>query len=214
MLLACGAVAGPLFAVVALLQAFTRAGFDLTQQQFSLLSNGDLGWIQAANFLITGLLFVVGAIGMSRVLTTGPASTWGPRLIGIFGAGLVGASAFSADAAFGFPPGTPAGYPTSVSWHGNVHLLVASVAFLALIVACFIFSRRFRRAGRQLWAVGSVGAGVLLLIAFGANGAMPGQPVSTVGFTAAALLAFLWASAVSYSLLGDAAAGRRRDPVA
>jgi drug/metabolite transporter (DMT)-like permease len=121
---------------------------------------------------------------------------------------------FTADPAFGFPPGTPAGYPTSVSWHGNVHLLVASVAFLALIVACFVFGRRFRRAGRQLSALGSVGAGVLLLIAFGANGAMPGQPVSTVGFTSAALLAFLWASAVSYSLLGGVAAGRRGDPVA
>ena len=39
-LLACGIVAGPLFLVVALVQALTRDGFDLSRHPISLLSLG------------------------------------------------------------------------------------------------------------------------------------------------------------------------------
>jgi hypothetical protein len=208
LLLVCGALAGPLFTVVALLQAFTRTGFDLTRQQISLLSNGDLGWIQVANFLITGLLFVAGAIGMSRVLDAGRGSTWGPRLIGIFGLGLIAAAAFRADPAFGFPPGTPAGPPAAITWHGGLHLAAASLGFLALIAACFVFGRWFAQQGRGPWAAWSFATGGLFLVAIGVNGAMAGEAGANIAFTAMALLAFLWASAVATSLLEDAS--RRR----
>ncbi len=67
-LLACGVVAGPLFTVVGLTQAFTRPGFDLTRHALSLLENGDLGWIQISSFLLTGLLFIACAVGMGQVL--------------------------------------------------------------------------------------------------------------------------------------------------
>ena len=73
-LLTCGVVAGPLFVVVALLQSYTRDGFDLKRHPFSLLSLGDLGWIQIANFVIVGLLFTAGAVLggpiVARVLKT------------------------------------------------------------------------------------------------------------------------------------------------
>jgi Protein of unknown function (DUF998) len=52
--LLAGGGAGPLFILVGLLQAFTRDGFDLRRHPLSLLSNGDLGWIQIANFIVTG----------------------------------------------------------------------------------------------------------------------------------------------------------------
>ena len=42
-LLACGVIAGPLFMVVSLVQAFTRPGFDLKRHAISMLSLGDLG---------------------------------------------------------------------------------------------------------------------------------------------------------------------------
>jgi hypothetical protein len=45
-LLACGIVAGPLFLAVALIQAFTRDGYDLSRHPISLLTLGELGWIQ------------------------------------------------------------------------------------------------------------------------------------------------------------------------
>jgi hypothetical membrane protein len=194
LLLICGAVAGPLYAVVSLLQAFTRAGFDLTRNQLSQLSTGDLGWLQVANFVISGLLFILGAVGMSRAMQSGPASTWAPRLLGVFGAGLIVAGVFRPDPAFGFPPGTPAGPPTVFTGSAGAHLAAASIAFLCLIGYCFIFSRRFARDGRPAMAGASIVVGLLLLLATAANGAAPGQPATTVGFTIAALLGFIWAS--------------------
>jgi hypothetical membrane protein len=201
-LLAAGAIAGPLFTVVGLAQAATRPGFDLTKDQLSLLENGDLGWIQIATFVITGLLFIAGATGMRRA----GGSRWAPRLIAVFGLGLIAAGIFTADPAFGFPVGTPDGPPATISSHGGLHLLAASVGFLALIAACFVLARGFARSGRGAWAIGSVAAGALLLLATVANGALAGQAVANLAFTFSALFAFCWTSAVMAVLRGDVAA--------
>src|SRR5437764_4263931 len=93
-LLACGVVAGPLFTVVGLVQAYTRPGFDLTRHALSLLENGDLGWIQISSFLLTGLLFVACAVGMRRAMRGSRGGSWGPWLIGVMGAGLISAAFF------------------------------------------------------------------------------------------------------------------------
>ena len=53
-LIAAGAVAGPLYVGVALAQALTRQGFDLTRHPWSVLANGELGWIQVTNLIVTG----------------------------------------------------------------------------------------------------------------------------------------------------------------
>jgi Protein of unknown function (DUF998) len=84
-LLACGAVAGPLYVGVALLQVLTRDGFDLRRHPLSLLSLGDLGWVQIANFVVSGLLAIAFAVGSRRVLHPGRAGTWGPLLLGLYG---------------------------------------------------------------------------------------------------------------------------------
>src|SRR5437763_376443 len=63
-LLGCAAVAAPLWATVSLLQAATREGFDLTRHPLSALSNGSLGWLQITNFLVAGLLTIIGAAGL------------------------------------------------------------------------------------------------------------------------------------------------------
>src|SRR5256884_1637427 len=108
-LLACGGVAGPLFMVVALVQAFTRPGFGLRRHAISMLSLGDLGWVQITNFELTGLLAVALAIGMRRALHPGRAGTWGPLLMGAYGVGFIIAGVFRIDPALGFPPGAPPG---------------------------------------------------------------------------------------------------------
>ena len=92
-LLAGGLIAGPLYLVAGLAQALTRDGFDLGRHALSLLENGRLGWIQIGNFLVAGLLSIACAAGMRRVLAGGPGGTWGPRLVGVYGAGLVLAGA-------------------------------------------------------------------------------------------------------------------------
>jgi hypothetical protein len=211
--LACGAAAGPLFATVGLAQAFSRAGFDLRQHTLSLLSNGGLGWIQIANFVVSGVLFVAAATGMRGVLTSGRAATWGPRLIAVFGVGTVAAGAFVPDPAYGFPPGSPDGKPASVSWHGALHYTIASLALLALIVACFIFASRFRSLGQRGWAAYSALIGALLVVGVGAVSSGAHNATANVSFVAAALLGFLWVSALAARLRSEAAApARRRSP--
>jgi hypothetical protein len=110
-LLACGVVAGPLFLAVAVLQALTREGFDLSRHPLSLLSLGELGWIQIANFVVAGLLSVAFAVGLRRVLHLGRGGTWGPLLIGTYGVGLIMGGVFVTTA---WRPG----WPSWDSWPG------------------------------------------------------------------------------------------------
>ncbi|MGH3385996.1 MAG: DUF998 domain-containing protein [Nocardioidaceae bacterium] len=147
-LLAGGIVAGPLFLVVWALQAFTREGFDPSRHPLSLLSLGDLGWVQIANFVVTGTLFAACAVGMRRALQLGLGGTWGPRLIGAFGAGLIGAGVFVTDPGAGFPTGAPAGAP-EVSWHGALHEVGYVVAMLSWTAAAFVLRRRFAARGER-----------------------------------------------------------------
>jgi hypothetical protein len=65
-LLWCGVVAGPIFVVTALVQVLARSGFDLDRHPLSMLSLGDVGSIQIANFIITGGLVIAGAVGMRQ----------------------------------------------------------------------------------------------------------------------------------------------------
>ena len=138
-LLACGAVAGPLFVVLVFIQAFTRRGFNMTIHPPSLLSLGDGGWIQVANFIVCGLLFVAAGAGLRRATR----ATWGPILIACVGAGMVIGGLFSADPGLGFPAGAPAGQPTTMTWHAMLHLTGFGIGYSALVAACFVYARRY-----------------------------------------------------------------------
>jgi Protein of unknown function (DUF998) len=198
-LLGLGAVAGPLYLVAGLVQAFTRPGFDIRRHDLSLLANGDLGWIQMANLVVSGLLVVAGAVGMRRPLATGRGRTWGPLLVGVYGIGLVGAGLFTADPALGFPPGTPAG-AHAVSWHGLLHLVCGGVGFLALIAGCFVLARRFAAGGERGWAAYSVVAGVVFFLAFAGIAAGSGNGWTILGFWIGLVLAWSWITALSMRL--------------
>jgi len=141
-LLVCGVIGGPLFVITALIQSATRSGFDLKRHAFSMLSLGNMGWIQIANFVVSGLLFMAAAVGMWRALHGGRGGTWGPLLVGAFGAGTVGGGVFLVDPAYGFPAGAPAGRPEVISWHGNVHGAAFAVGMLSLTAAFIVFARR------------------------------------------------------------------------
>jgi len=126
--LRCATVAAPLWAAVSLTQAVTREGFDLTRHPLSALSNGSLGWLQTANFIVAGVLSVVGAAGLRRVMAGTPGGTWAPRLVGISGFGLIAAGVLVMDPADGFPVGTPAGLPTAMTWHSYGHMVAGTSA--------------------------------------------------------------------------------------
>lgn len=159
-LLACGVAGGPFFYVLAIGQILTRPGFDIRRHAISLLSLGDLGWIQNVNFAVTGALTIACALGVRRMLAGGRAGTWGPVLIGIFGAGTLLAGFFHADPGLGFPPGAPAGMPTTMSWHAALHEVSFMAAMIAMIAASFVFSRRFAALGRRRWAAYCAASGI------------------------------------------------------
>jgi Protein of unknown function (DUF998) len=150
-LLACGIVAGPLFLVVTLVQAYTRRGFDLARHPISLLSLGDLGWLQITNFVVAGILYLACAIGLRRALEPGRGATWGPRLVGAAGVGLIVAGVFVTDAGAGYPPGAPAGAPLKISWHGVLHEVGFLVTTLGMIIGCLVLARRFAALRRPGW---------------------------------------------------------------
>jgi len=194
-LLAGAVIAGPLFFALAIAQMLTRTGFDFERHPLSLLSLGEFGWVQVANFIATGLLVLAGAIGLRRVMTPGPAANWGPGLIALFGAGTVLAGLFPPDAAFGFPPGAPGGVPAHVSSHGLLHGVGFDVAFLSLIVATFVFARRYRLRSERNWRAYSLvtGSAIPVLIVAGMSlGRFMG-----LAFFLTGLLAFSWLTVVA-----------------
>lgn len=191
-LIGWGVVAGPFYVVVSLAQAVTREGFDLSQDAWSTLANGSLGWVQVANLVLTGLMVVAFAVGLRRALVSGPGARWVPRLVSVFGAGLVLAGVFRADPADGFPVGSSA--PDVPSWHAMLHLLCSGIGFVALAVAMIVVARRFAAQRRPLGAVLSAAAAVALLSGFAVISSVPGT-VGVLAFTAAIVLTWTWVSA-------------------
>ena len=164
LLLLCGAIAGPLFIFTLLLQDYTRPGFDPRLDLLSLLSLGDWGWVQIANFILAGLLNLLYAVGLWRRLHPGRGGTWGPILIGAYGLGLILVGIFRTDPANGFPPGVPAA--TQPSWHGAIHALGALFVFIMLSAALMVFVRLFLAWKERWWAFYCLASAVLFLLIF------------------------------------------------
>ena len=199
-LLGYGVLAGPVYVLLVLLQAAIRPGFDLTRHDVSLLANGDLGWIQVANFLLTGAMVVACAVGVRRALAGGPGATWGAILLALFGLGMIGAGLFVADPMAGFPPGTPEGHPASISVHGLLHLVSAGVGFLSLVAAGFVIARRFAREGLSRWAWFSRATGAAFLAGFAGLASGSSSPLVVLAFWAALLLVWAWLGSLALHL--------------
>jgi hypothetical protein len=207
------ALAGPFYVVVSLAQALTRHGFDLARDEWSLLALGRLGWIQQANLILTGVMIIVGAVGARRAIGRfADAGTWAPRLLAGYGLGLVGAGIFRADAADGFPPGTPGGRAAHVSGHAMLHLLFGSVGFACLIAACLVIARSYHRRADRRGAVASGAVGIVFAVGFAGIATGAASEAINLGFTAAVIISSAWLTAVAidlYRRTRAADAGRR-----
>jgi hypothetical protein len=192
-LLGYGVIAGPVYVAVSLAQALTRPGFDPSRHAWSLLENGDLGWLQITNFILTGLMTLAAAVGIRRAIGSG----WTPRLIGAYGVSLVGAGIFRADPAQGFPLGTPD--VTTISWHGMLHFMVGTIGFGCLIAAGLVLGRRFARQGQRGLAWFSRVAAVGLILGF-AGIASGSHGPTTLAFVAAVVTVCAWLCTVSVHL--------------
>jgi hypothetical protein len=207
-LLTCGILAGPTYILVSAVEILTREGFDITRHPWSVLSNGELGWIHIVNFLVTGLLTALGAVGLRQSLKGEKGGTWGPILLAVYGLCLVVAGIFKADPVDGFPPGTPLGPPTTISTSGMLHALFGLIGFLALVSACIVFFRHFRSVRQDNFAWFSLATGVYFLLGFlsiivlSGIGSI-GPTIALLAFTAAVILSWVWYSLLSWRVARD-----------
>ena len=202
-LLGYGVLAGPVYVVSGLVQAVTRDGFDLTRHDLSLLANGPSGWVQVVTFVLCGLMTVAAGVGMGRSwrsLGGGRGTVWGPRLVAVYGVGLVGAGVFVADPMNGFPPGTPDGPPAGATVGGVGHVVAGGLGFLALVVACLVTATAWARRGRPGAAWFARLTGVMFLAGFAGVASGSSSPVVVLGFWVAVILAWAWIAVTSVEL--------------
>jgi hypothetical protein len=207
-LLACGVLAGVLFPAASLIQAVTRSGFDLRRHPFSLLSLGDLGWVQIANFVVSGLLFIACAAGMRRALRSARGGTWGPLTVGAFGVGMIAGGVFVADPALGFPPGAPVGQPEVISWHGNLHALAFLVGPVSLLAACAALARYFAVRKERGLAIYSAATGIVFATLAALSTATLDFGILAIGI----VLGWTWTSVVAVRLRRQVSAGGAHSP--
>ena len=195
-LLGYGVLVGPFYLTTGLIQAFVREGFALARHPLSLLANGPGGWVQTANFVLSGLMVVAAAVGFKRVL--GPRSLVASGFLAAFGTSMIVAAVFRADPMDGFPPGTPLGPPTSISTMGLVHFLAGTLGFISLAVSCFAGARAMSRRNARSMARLSVLAGLAIILGFFGGFLIPG--VGTLGIWFAVLVGWAWLAVLSLHL--------------
>jgi hypothetical protein len=204
-LLWCGVAAGPLFLLTALAEGATRADYYPLRHPVSSLALGPDGWMQVANFLVAGALYLCYAIGLWRAPRTVAGTRIGTILMGGAAVGLLGAGVFVTDPVSGYPPGTPSAagdYTTS----GALHDLLSTLTFLGLPAAGFVFGNWFRRSGNRRWAIYSIGSAVMMLIFFGLASAGFNQVPVLVSFggltqRAAVTTGFAWLTGLAIHTL-------------
>jgi hypothetical protein len=198
LLLAGGLLAGPVFMGSTLTQAATRDGFDMRRHAASLLSNGDLGWIQALTFALTGIAVTAAARGIGRTTPHTASGRWVGRLLTVFGVSFLSAAIFPADPTMGFPVGTPDGVGP-ITATGAAHMASGMVGFFAVILASSLLARSQLRSGERLRGMFSAATAALFLLAIigimsGSGSASAGL---TLGFWAAIACSFAWLATTS-----------------
>lgn len=193
-LLRWGVLAGPFYLTVGLIQALVRDGFDLGRHPLSVLANGPGGWVQTANFVLTGLMVLAAAAGFARVLGPKRAVTW---FLGGYGLAMIVAAIFPADPVDGFPPGTPEGFPTSISTTGLVHFVAGALAFTFLALSGLAAAWTMTRRRVPSLALVSLLSG--LVVVFGFFGGIV-FPIGILGIWLAVVVGWAWLAVMSLRL--------------
>jgi hypothetical protein len=197
-LLGYGVLAGPFYLAVGLILAFVREGFDLMRHPLSLLANGPGGWVQTANFVVTGLMVIAAAVGFGRVLGQTSRATW--WLLGGFGLSMIAAALFPADPVDGFPVGTPEGFPATISTTGMIHFIAGALGFTLLGTSCIVAWRAMSRLGATSLARFSLFAGLAVLIGFYGGPLLMGTGVGTLGIWFSVVVGWIWLAVMSVHL--------------
>jgi hypothetical membrane protein len=153
-LLTLGAAGPVIFIAAYLANGAMQPGYSSWHDTISTLSLARHGWIQAASFMLYGLLTLCFAEGLRR---SRAATARAFVLLVIASLGLLVIGPVRTDPVLGFPAGEPA----TATPGGSVHSLVSLVVFLAFPAAVFVMARHSSRS----WAAFSIASGVLSLIA-------------------------------------------------
>ena len=213
--LACGVAAGPLFVGGFIAIGARRAGYDWRRHAVSSLAAGRGGWLQRANFIVTGSLFCIAAHGLAR----SPKQTGGPLVVPtlIFGVGggLIGSGLFVTDPVGGFPPSpgdhdeaarAPSVVPTR---EGRLHNLCAIPIFAGIPIAAMTCATFAVRRGQYRWASYSAASTIAMTSAFVLFGAAFGGAPRLAGLggvvqRVSIATGFGWLSALSLRVLTSA----------
>lgn len=166
LLLAAGIIAGFMVMIVSLTLAFMSKGFDISRHANSLLVLGEYGWLQTINFIVFGIFVTMAAVGARYVMKGRPGGTWAPILMAVYGIGGFIVGLAPTDPAFGFPLGTDPvfdGYG-SVSLSAKIHGIAGGIAFTAIALAGFLFSRYFASLKQYFWVILSIIVGISVLV--------------------------------------------------
>jgi hypothetical protein len=194
-LLRWGVLAGPFYLALGLIQALVRDGFDLARHPLSVLANGPGGWVQTANFVLTGLMVVAAAVGFRRAL--GPKSRAVTWFLGGYGMAMILAAFFPADPVDGFPPGTPEGFPTSISTTGLIHFIAGALAFTFLAISGFAAAWTMWRRRMSSLALLSLFSGLAVVLGFFGGLVLP---IGILGIWFAVVVGWAWLTVISLRL--------------
>jgi Protein of unknown function (DUF998) len=171
-LLLDGALAGPLFVSVFVIEGARRPGYKPRRHPVSSLALGHRGWVQTANFTVAGTLYLAGAAGLNRTHNHLLGTRLGPTVFAGVGLGLLGSAGFPTNPVSGYPPGTP---NTPNEQTMTMHEIAAMPIFVGIPFAAFACAVRFHRSGNSTWAVYSATTGAAMLTSIGLAGAGFGQ---------------------------------------
>jgi hypothetical protein len=213
LLLGAGVLAGTVTPVVIVIDGSTRGGYSLWRNGVSQLGTGERAGLFTATFVVCGLLLVLFALGLRKILVSGRGAIGAPIMIIVAAIGYV---------VGGFVPTDPAlGYPSEatgpISTAGAIHQVAGLMIFAGLAAAAFVLARRLREQGRG-WAIYSRLTGALIIVfAFAAGIA---YRLDTLGIwrPAAAglleqislLIGYGWLVAVAVLYLSRPASGKTR----
>ncbi len=156
-------IIGPLlFVATFMLEGWLRPGYEPLSMYVSALSLGPRGWIQIANFIVFGVLFLAFTRAVAAEFQTGKASRGGLILLTIIASCYLLSGPFVMD-----PTGTPLNQTT---FHGILHGIFGGIVFSLMPISCFVFLRRFREDPKwqflQWWTLvlGTITAAAVILL--------------------------------------------------
>jgi len=148
--------------------------------------------VQTVNFLLTGAMVIAAAVGLGRSL--GPRSRGLTWLLGAFGLGMIVAAVCPADPVDGFPPGTPLGFPASISNTGLIHFVAGALGFTSLAISCFFAARVMARRNLSTAASLSLLSGLAIFGGFFGGMALP---IGIWGIWFAVVVGWVWLAYLS-----------------